>query len=275
MRKNACAPPRLPRDHVDWKVSEVPVLTRRSALTAVAALVSTCSLLPDRALSADTPSDAPDVGALLEKVGDAYGGLTALTECPGFRARGKVHSVSDGVNGTLKLSLSLDGALRVEIDYPNRSETRILSGKLAWNGGRRRQRPSDRSMASSVRLQYHRLAAPFEIVATEVADLEPDGVSDEGWLRFRRQWAGGLHMIYEIDADTGRIKRTRGVIEDGPLEFVTESFDFRDIDGVWFPFRMTTWVAGRVAAETILDRVTIEGDFPSKTFLPAGTGSDI
>jgi len=222
-------------------------------------------------------ADDPDVAGLLRKVSDAYGGSSALAECPGFRARGRVLSLADGVNGTVIVSLSLNGALRVEIRYPSRTETRILSGKLAWDGGRERQKPSDRDMASSIRLQYHRLAAPFELAAASAPDLEARGTSDEGWIRLRRQWSDALSTTYEIDPESGRIRRIRGVLTTGAgeLEFVSECSDFREVGGLQFPFRTTTWVGERVAAETIFERVTIEADFPATSFVPAGSGSDI
>ncbi len=222
-------------------------------------------------------AEGPDVSGLLQKVGEAYGGPEVLAECPGFRARGKILSLVDGMNGAVAISLSLEGAMRVEVRYPNRAETRILSGKLAWDGGRRRQTPSEHSMGSSIRLQFHRLAAPFELVGADPKLFQVDGVSEEGWIRLRRDWPGDLYTIYEIEAETGRIRRTRGVIvsEDGDLEFVSESYDFREVDGLQFPFRTTTWVGEHVAAETILDRITIGGDFAPTTFVPSNTGGDI
>ena len=50
---------------------------------------------------------------------------------------------------------------------------------------------------------------------------------------------------------------------------------FRDVDGIPFPFRITTLVSGQVAAETILDRVVPETDFEPGAFLPVGTASDL
>jgi hypothetical protein len=228
-------------------------------------------------LATSAAAAAPDVPSLLRKVGEAYGGSAALAECRAFRARGKIVSFTDDLNGTITISVSLEGAMRVEIRYPSRTETRILSGKLAWDGGEHRQRPSDRRMAASIRLQYHRLVAPFELAAADAAALEPDGRSDEGWIRLRRRWTEGFSTTYEIDPDSGRIPRTRSVLatEDGDLEFVSESYDFREVDGLRFPFRTTTWIGGRVAAETIFDRVTIEDEFPPTTFVPENSGGDM
>lgn len=241
-------------------------LLRSIVLLSVVLLVSPVSAEGD-----------PDVAALLDRVVDAYGGSGALAACPGFRARGKILSFADGMNGSVTVALSLDDAMRVEIRYPDRAETRILSGKLVWDGGRTRQKPSGGSRASAIRLQYHRLAAPFEFIGQDADRFEPAGTSDEGWFRLRRQWTQDLYTIYEIDPETGRIHRTRGVIaaEGGELEFVSESWDFREVDGILFPFRTTTWVGDHAAAETIFDRISIEAEFPATTFVPTNTGGDI
>jgi hypothetical protein len=221
--------------------------------------------------------DAGRVEAALAAVMDAYGGRDRLLAAEGYRVEGRVLSLADGVNGTLDLELALDGSMRAELRYPGRTEVRILAGALAWHGGSRRQRPAEPDMADSMRLQYHRLAAPFELAESSAADLADEGDSPEGWIRLRREWGERTSTLYEIDPGTGMIQRVRGMLGEGEdaIEFVADSADFRDIEGVLFPFRITTYVGDHVAAETILDRVEPEDRFPPGTFLPAGTRGDL
>lgn len=218
----------------------------------------------------------PDTAAILDRVADAYGGREALTAVEGFTAHGKVLSLADGLTGKLQLELSLNGDLRSEIRYPHRTETRILAGTMAWSGGEHAQRPAERDMNISMRLQYHRLVAPFELAATDAGDLVREDPSPEGYVRLRRDWGASSRTIYEIDPETWRVVRTRGEIGegDGVLLFETESNDFREVDGIWFPFRMTTTVSGHTAAETILDRLTT-GGYDPRRFLPSGGVGDM
>ena len=132
-------------------------------------------------------------------------------------------------------------------------------------------------MNASMHLQYHRLAAPFELAAADPADLVLLEPSAEGLLRLRREWTSLSRTLYEIDPDTYRIRRIRGEVGGGEdvLRFETESHDFREIDGVLFPFRMTTTIGGRTAAEIILDRVEREDDFDPQRFLPSGGAGDM
>jgi hypothetical protein len=223
------------------------------------------------------PGDAGRVGETIALVTEAYGGIERIDASFGWHMRGRVLSVADGVNGTLELAVALDGSLRLEIRYPNRTEIRVLAGVLAWHGGARRQRPASRPMTDSMRLQYHRLVAPFDLVAAEPGELVDEGDTPDGHIRLRREWNARISTVYEVDPESGLVMVVRGEIEDedGFLEFVAEASDFRDVEGIPFPFRITTFVADQVAAETILDRVTPEADFEPGLFLPAGTAADL
>jgi hypothetical protein len=252
------------------------VLTTSGASLAGSASTSGAGSIGSGSTTAASPASA-DLESVLRLVATAYGGADALAAVSGFRATGKILSLADGVNGRIRMVVDLSGRMRTEIDYPSTHEVRILSHRLAWNGGVDAQNSSSPAMASSMRLQYHRLAAPFELVTTAHAALESIEPSDEGWTRVQRRWEDGSVTTYEIDPDHGWITRVRGeIVADGdPLEFVTESADFREVEGVMFPFRMTTVVAGQVAAETILDRIRIDSEFVAEDFLPAGSTGDI
>jgi len=246
---------------------------RPSRLAAVAGLLVliVAPAVPPRAAGA-----AADLGDLVQRVRREYGG-EAVAKVPGFRARGRILTLTDGISGQVRVSLAMNGSLRVEIRYPDRTEIRILSGKLAWNGGPHGQSFSDEALADSMRLQYHRLAAAFELTGAPIEELEIAGTSEEGWIRVRRRWDEQTATVYEIDPESGRILRVAGELGSGEtaIVFVSEAHDFRRVAGVLFAFRTTTIISGHAAAEMILDRVTLEDDFPADEFRPAGAPADI
>ncbi|MGQ0723377.1 MAG: hypothetical protein ACT4PE_17655 [Candidatus Eiseniibacteriota bacterium] len=240
------------------------------SLLALAAVAS-AGLSP--APAGGEPADPTEVVA---RVIEAHGG-EALDGVTGFRARGSVLSAADGLSGKVRIAVRLDGALRVEIRWPQREEVRILAGRLAWHGGSARQRPADREMADSMRLQLHRLAAPFELAGLPADSLEALEPSPEGWSRIARRWDARTRTVYEVD-DTGRIRRILGELltgGDDTMDFLTESSDFREVEGVLFPFRTTTVIQGEAATETILERVTLEENFAADEFSPAGAPGEI
>lgn len=242
--------------------------------TLLAALLGLCGAFPPPSAYAAGDDEIP---RLLDRVAAAHGGREALVAFPGFRVRAKILSIADGMNGKLRLAVSLDGSLRADIVYPNRKEVRILSGDLAWNGNPREQKFASTAMARSMQLQYHRLVAPFELAEADPADFRTTGSSSEGWTLLRRDWTDELSMTYEVDPATGRIPRVTGIVRAGDeeLEFVTESSDFREVEGILFPFRTTTIVSGEVAAETILDDVTVVHEFSREIFLPVDGAGDL
>jgi hypothetical protein len=223
--------------------------------------------------SAEKPSPS------IELVVAAYGGREALAAFPGFSARGKILSMADGLGGTVETKLLLDGSMRAEIVYAPRAEVRILSGVLAWNGGRRRQSASSRSMKEATQLQYHRLAAPFEIASSSPGEFIEEGTTKEGWIRLRREWKATLWMTYDVDPKTGFVRRTTGRSGEGSaaVELVTEMDDFRKVDSehgaVMFPFRSMTIIDGEVVSKITFDRIEERADFSPQTFLPAGDSS--
>jgi hypothetical protein len=219
---------------------------------------------------------AEDLAALRAKVRAAYGG-DAAAELRGFRARGRILQMASGVGGQVELAVAVDGSLRSEARYPDRTEVRILQGPLVWSGGAGRQPFAPRDAADAIRLEFHRLAAPFELIAAPEGELLADGSTEEGWTRVARRWDDRARTVYEIDAD-GRIRRIRGEIAaaDGQLRrFDSEAHDFREVSGVLFPFRTTTIDGGQIIAEIVLERVTLVREFGAKDFRPADAAGDI
>ncbi|MCA9751721.1 MAG: hypothetical protein KC591_05980 [Gemmatimonadetes bacterium] len=220
---------------------------------------------------------APSAAELVARSTAAHGGSDRLKESSGWTMRGQVASHLEGVNGKIDLEVALDGSLRTEIRYPDRTEVRILAGALAWNGGRRQQRASKRELSDSMKLQYHRIVAPFELARADPADvvaLEPD---EQGRPRVQIDWNDRLRTIYAIDPDSGLVVGVRGQMGEGEdlVEFVSEASDFREVEGVLFPYHVTTWVGDSIAAEVTFERIRREDDFPPTTFVPSGNAGDL
>ena len=126
-------------------------------------------------------------------------------------------------------------------------------------------------------LQLHRLLAPYELTSAPREELELLERSEEDWVRVARRWSDRTRTVYEIDEESGRIRRIVGEIEgeDGDLLFISESHDLRTVDGILFPFRTTTMISGRIAAETVLERLTLEERFEPEEFQPVGAPADL
>ncbi len=247
-----------------------PDLLRALGALALAGLLA--------AIGSPGPVRADDsLGDSLDAVFRAYGGRERLLAFPGFHARGKVLSLKEGIGGTCRISVSLGEGMREEIRDPRRTEIRILAGQLAWTGGGRRQRPAPPGAADAIRLRYHELAAPFELLSVPLDSLRATGVSGEGWYRIERNWDERLTTTYEVDLETGHVVRVRGTAGSGDeaQEHIVELTDFRRVDGVLIPFRSTAFEDGEAVAEIVLERVREESEFPPEEFVPAGGTGDL
>lgn len=235
----------------------------------------------------DAPSPAapaPDEAVIVELqslVARGYGGREAVTAFRGCHARGKVISATDALGGTMEMDLELNGSLRVSVRNIERTEVRILSGAMAWSGGFHHQAAAARELADSMRLQYLRLAAPFDLVREEPSTfvvLE----RTEKIVVLQRKIGSRLIMNYEVDLASGRVTRTEGWREGSDGErlftFDVRVSDFKSVDSpggaVLFPLRSKTLVDGRVISEVVLERITSREEFASETFLPADAPGD-
>lgn len=214
---------------------------------------------------------AGDVGLLLDKVLDAYGGRKALERAAAVRQTGRVVStMRAGRVGTLLRAFERPDKLRVEISYPGEgSEIRVLDGPTGWRDGKRVSGPPLDAMV----LQAARIALPLNLVRNreklrEAASVVQDGKS----LRaLELPLADGMTLSVGIDPESGRILRSSGRSAGGPMgaiEFVTIYEDFRSVDGVLFPFQEVNIAMGRKTGDTTLEKIEILRAIPAATFRP-------
>lgn len=210
---------------------------------------------------------------LIGKTVTAYGGERALSRVATVREIGRVGSRMRGVEGEILRVYRYPRDLRVEIAYPGvESEIRILHGEKGWRQGHSVSGPPFEAMV----LQAERLALPRNLLAAAGRIEDLGTVEREGkTLRALSFLLGnGMSMRVEIDPATGRILRSVGRSESGMgsmpggIEFVTEYGDFREIDGVLFPFREKNFAMGHHTGDTVLRRIEILPEAPQDSFRP-------
>lgn len=223
--------------------------------------------------------DSARVAEILDTSARATGGREALLAVRGFESRGEIVTISDGLGGKVEISLLLDGSLRREARKADRTQIAILSGTLAWSGGRRSQHPAPREMRDELRLQFHEFAAPFELAAANAEDFTIEREDAES-VRLVRSWGKELSTSYEIETATGLVRRTigRAGTGEGSTLIVAEFGDFQDVEGpkgsIKIAHRMTIRRGDRVVSKISFDRIETREAFSDATFLPMGTADD-
>jgi hypothetical protein len=252
-----------------------PPLAALSMLLALAAPVAVEAAAPapskrEQQARASTGAAAATPAALVARCVEAYGGSKAVARLARSRSEGTVTSLlHPGQPGRIARLYERPGKLRVEIAFPGSPvEIRVLDGGRGWRFGEEVGGP----FLASMILQASRLDLPALLAAWE-GKLEDRGTWELEGKTLRvlaLDVAPGVTVEAGIDPATGRILRSRGTSQGGPmpLEFVTTYADFRKVNGVLFAFHEGNWANGSATGETALVKVELLASIPAAAFRP-------
>ena len=208
-----------------------------------AAILAAIVLLPATARPAE-------LDALVAKVAGAYGGAAAWAKVTSIDARGRVVPAMRKGDGTMTRVWRGNDDLRVEIVYPDKTETRVLEHGKGTNNGRE----SNAMELAAMRLQAARMALPLLLVQHK-AELRDLGVHDD-IHSIEIPLAAPMTMTVDIDPKSGRIVRSVG--RSGEVAFATQYGDFRTVDGLLIAFHEENSAMGMKTADIFLDKVEVK-----------------
>lgn len=234
---------------------------------ALRALLLRCTLAACLAGLAGA-AGATGLDALLERIAAAYGDPTPPAS---IVQRGRTLSRAQG-EGSLVRAYRAPDVFRIEIDYPANPELRILSGPQAWQ----RNRPMSEAFRGALVLQAARVALPWNLFAARDA-LRDAGEHKfgEGRLHFIELPLGeGLKLIAEVDPDSGRILRSRGILQHGNSEMVFGTIyeDFRSSAGRLHAAVEHHFAMNRYIGRSHIDSVEYGRPLPDSLFRPEVPG---
>ena len=195
-------------------------------------------LLPPAAL-------ASDLDTLVGKVVDAYGGSAAWAKVTSIEAHGRVVPAMRKGDGAMTRTWRSNGDLRVEIAYPDKTETRVLENGKGTNNGRE----SNAMELDAMRLQALRIALPRLLTDKKATLRAPAPNTIEIAL-------GGLTVTAEVDPATGRVVRSTG--RSGEMAFATTYGDFRTVNGLLIPFHEENTAMGMKTADIYFEKVEVK-----------------
>jgi len=176
-------------------------------------------------------AEGPDVDTVLERIIEAYGGETNLHKLNDSVQEWDVHALHSDTHGSDVRSIHIPGRLKVELTYPEKTETRVLNGASAhvvFSG--QSPRSASPPQRDAMHLQLMRLYSPLVLSANR------DGLNltiEDGMCGLTL-FEDGLRADYLVDMETWRIVKVLGTLSVGSMEmkFLTEYSDFRFRDGV-------------------------------------------
>jgi hypothetical protein len=225
----------------------------------------TLALLAIGLLAVPAPG-AQKLGALVDRVAQAYGGEKALSRVRAVRETGTLET-QRGTARMLRL-LAPPDRLRVEIAYPEgRGEVRVLDGPHGYRNGEMVSGPPRDAMV----LQAARLDLPGLLLRKRAKLVDLGEVVREGrkLLGIGVPLDGSLNVAIAVDPQSARIVRSEGALSGaGGMRFATVYSDFRTVDGVLFAFHEENFAGGQHTGMIKIERVEILAEAPSGSFAP-------
>ena len=225
------------------------------------------------ALAITRPAAADDAGTLIDAVLSAYGGWARLSTVTGYRVEGKIltgHQEAD--KPTLRL-FARPSRLKIVIEHPGRTEVRLLDGAKGWRSGPGRTLvEAEGVMLDSMVLQAARANLPWILAERRsVVKLgDPFVVMGRSLASLVVPLGEGLTLTAFVDPATHLIDRVITQLDRPAMTtgFEARFSDFREVEGVRFPFREENFASGAHTASTQILKLTLNPKLTETDFRP-------
>jgi len=211
---------------------------------------------------------------LIPKIISAYGGEDVVKRSRKVYAAGDITAFMRNYKGIYARYLERDSKLRVETAYANgSSELRILNGKTGW-------RRMDKTPFMEVKeyqllamvYQYKQLDMPYGLLTGQY------NITDEGSSTLNGaevevldlEDSEGPPMKIYVDLKSFHIVRIEGYffVKGNLTSLAAEFGDFRKVDGLLLPFKITNFGSGQLIGETIIKKYKINPSIEGSLFKP-------
>lgn len=226
------------------------------------------SLLLTVGISLPALALASDVQAVLDRLVSAYGGETNLRKMDNMIQEWDLTAVMGNRSGTDTRRLRAPSRLRVDLAYPQKSETRIIDADHAFvvfEGDAPREVSG--MQRDAMRLQLMRLYSPL-ILREKIGSVS---LTEDGGLLALSLVENGLHVHYMVNKENWRIEKVAGslLVNGNEIQFLTEYSDFKVIDGVLVHQKENKFAGGVNTAVLRLRNITFDASIDDKIFLPS------
>lgn len=212
-------------------------------------------------------------GAVVDRVVEAYGGWQRLQRVAGYSMEGSLLTGHDKAAPTSRVFVR-PGRLRVVIEHADGREVRVVADAKGW-----RTSPSGTTAAAegplldSMTLQAARAALPWILAERrdEVTFASALSAEDKAPSGLQLVVGEGLTLRAYLDPQSHRITRALTVLQRGmTIAFEARFADFREVDGVLFPFREENYAGGRHTASTAFTVVRVNPPLDDAVFRQPG-----
>jgi outer membrane lipoprotein-sorting protein len=215
----------------------------------------------------------PQEKALIAQIIDAYGGKKKLSEVVSISAEGRITKRFPEDKGTYYRYMKRPGKLLVDIKYSESSEKRILNGNHGYRGTNGKVEAVKGPPYDAMVYQYDQLDLPFGFLdrSLSVAALHKDKLNGADVDVLELKDREGYEIEIYVGARDHLVLKATGYFKIGRNEtsLSAEFSDFRKVDGILLPFRITNYARDFKISETEITKYMINPDIPGSVFNPS------
>jgi hypothetical protein len=209
-----------------------------------------------------------EVQSLLDQLIQTYGGEANLKKMDNMVQEWDLTAVMGNRHGTDTRSVRAPDQLRVDLGYPQKSETRILNGDSAMViFGDAAPEEVSGMQRDAMRLQLMRLYSPL-MLRNKIDSIS---LVEQGGLLALSLVENGLHVYYMVNRENWHIEKVAGSLLMGgrEIQFLTEYSDFKTIDGVLMHQKENKFASGVNTAVLQLRDITFDAVIDDAQFVPS------
>jgi outer membrane lipoprotein-sorting protein len=204
---------------------------------------------------------------VLDRLVETYGGEENLTKLNSMTQRWNMVALIRNQTGTDFRKIKAPDQLRVELTYPDKSETRMINrdgAHVVFEGGLPQQVTG--MQRDAMRLQQMRLYSPL-MLKTKIESMN---LIEEGDQLALSLVEDGLHVFYMVNKSTWRIEKVAGTLmmNGSEIKFLTILSDFSYIDGVLIHRKEDKYAGGMNTASLQLRDITFNAELEDSMFQP-------
>lgn len=217
--------------------------------------------------AASVKAEESRLDTLLDQLIEEYGGEVNLRKLDSHIQEWDVVALVRARHGTDTRRVRVPDQLKVEITYPDKQETRIVSGELGYfMHGNAPPRLATKPQKDAMRLQLMRHYSPL-VLRGKLDSLSLDERDGYYVITLFEQ---GVRADYFVNGDSWRIEKVVGglAINGTEMQFVTEYSDFAVHDGVLVHRRENKFAGGFNTAKLKLRSITLDAELGETDFIP-------
>ncbi|HJV35218.1 hypothetical protein [Geomonas sp.] len=203
----------------------------------------------------------------------AYGGAEVVKKVVSVVAKGNITQLLSGKSGHYARYFQRPGRLRIEVMPEEGGEVRVLNGERGWQATEKGFVAVPELELQSMLYQYSYLNLPMGLASGNYHARYGGGQPYKGreTLLLFVQPKHGPRLGILVDAKSGLIIRVDASFPMGGSgigELSTEYGDYRPVDGVQFPHKLTSYAGGIMISEILLDDIQVNRKIPPELFTP-------